>query len=63
MKRKKKNFLVVTSVLWKLTYKVGFTLHTHTPPTHMHVCTHTYTHTGYLTIALHIPKVKQEGKK
>ena len=61
---KEKNFLVVISVLWKLTYKVGFTLHTHTHPTHTYACmhTHTYTHTGYLTIALHIPKVKQEGK-
>ena len=61
---KEKNFLVVISVLWKLTYKVGFTLHTHTPHTHTYACmhTHTYTHTGYLTIALHIPKVKQEGK-
>ena len=38
---------------------------THTHPTHTYACvhTHTYTHTGYLTIALHIPKVKQEGKK
>ena len=66
---KKKYFLLVTSLLWKLTYKVGFTykctLHTHpTPYTHTYACVHThiYTHTGYVTIALHSPKVKQEGK-
>ena len=65
---KKKYFLLVTSLLWKLTYKVGFTykctLHTHpTPYTHTYVCVHTHIHThrGYVTIALHSPKVKQEG--
>ena len=68
---KEKNYLIVTSLLWKLTYKVGFTykctLHIHpTPHTHTYACvrthTHTHTHRGYLTIALHSPKVKQEGK-
>ena len=44
---KKKNYLVITSLLWKLTYKVGFTykctLHTH-PTTHTHTHTHRLPH-------------------